>query len=315
MTFSRILCPIDLSPLSPCLVRHAMAQAEGPGARVQVLHAVEPLLLQAATIAGASATLRGEIDAELRRVIRDLAPAADGAPRFDTSIAERAADVAILEASSRDRTDLIVMGMHGMSALSKACFGSTLERVLRGTTVPVLALPTTGLSQGGDCLPHPTARVIAAIDFQEPSMQAARFAADYALGQGADLTLLHVMPAIPAWGGHREAVDKQHLLRYQRAENELAVLARELSRGRRLPKVEVREGTAWEEIAASGGERLDSLVVMGLARPGRHFARPGSVAWRVLSIGAHPVLVAPPTPARSGRSDTHAGRETYTETR
>lgn len=312
MSFSRILCPLDLSPVSRCLVRHAIAQASGPHARVHVLHAVEPLLLQAATISGDPETLRREIEEDLQRVIRS-ATHGKPAPTFETSIAEGAADTAILEASARDEADLIVMGLHGMGAVSKACFGSTLERVLRASTTPVLALPAMA-DENGNCPPHALTRVVAAIDFQQPSMQAARLAAEYAEAHGATVTLLHVMPPANPWGRWGDAVAQQHAVRRERAENELVALAGELQQGRRRPQIEVREGSAWEEIAACGGERPGTLVVMGLAEPGRPFARPGSVAWRVLSAGVCPVLSAPAV--RSGRSSRprkRAARESYTE--
>jgi nucleotide-binding universal stress UspA family protein len=305
MPFTRILCPVDLSPLSPSVLERAIGLADAPHARVHVLHAVEPLLLQAATIAGDARALRTEIDEAMHRLVSEALRGAAQTPVVETSIADGAPEAAILEASQRRPCDLIVMGMHGMSSLAKACFGSTLERVLRATTVPVLALPPR-TATAADELPKPTiAHVIAAIDFEQPSMEAARLAAELAHQHGADLTLLHVMPVAPVWGRWRSAVEEQHTLRGERAQNELEVLADELADDGAPAKVVVREGAAWEQIAACGGERAGTLVVMGLRNPGRPLARPGSTAWRVLSAGAHPVLVSPaqtqrrPTPRRS----------------
>jgi nucleotide-binding universal stress UspA family protein len=317
MPFNRILCPVDLSPLAAPTVEHAIAMAEGPGARVHVLHAVEPLLLQAATIAGEEAALRSEIDAALQGLVREALRRADHPPTIETSIAEGSPDVAILETSQRRATDLIVMGLHGMSSLSKACFGSTLERVLRATATPVLALPPRSMLNRGDGVSATTiTHIVAAIDFEQPSMEAARLAADYARRHGADLTLLHVMPPAPDWGHWREAVGQQHAVRRTRAANELAMLADELAGGRRPARVVVREGAAWEQIAACGNERPGTLVVMGLRAPGRPLARPGSTAWRVLSAGAHPVLAAPAqTPTRRQISRrSRSTSEAYTET-
>jgi nucleotide-binding universal stress UspA family protein len=243
--FNRILCPVDLSPLAAPIVEHALAVAEGPGARVHVLHVVEPLLLQAATIAGEEAALRSEIDTALQRLVREALRRTDHPPTIETSIAEGSPDVAILEAGQRGATDLIVMGLHGMSSLSKACFGSTLERVLRATSTPVLALPPRSMLNGGDGVGASTiAHLVAAIDFEQPAMEAARLAADYARRHGADLTLFHVMPPAPAWGRWREAVGQQHAVRRTRAENELAMLAEELGGGRPPARVLVREGAA-----------------------------------------------------------------------
>jgi nucleotide-binding universal stress UspA family protein len=315
MSFTRILCPVDLSPLSACIVRQAIAHAEGSDARIHVIHAVEPLLLQAATMTRGSQALRHEIDVDLQRIIADAMREVGGAPPIETSIAEGAPEQAILAASAADRSDLIVMGLHGMSALSKACFGSTLERVLRTTTTPVLALPAALDAGAIKCPPWQTTHVIAAIDFQQASMAAARLAADYARRHDAALTLLHVMPPAPMWGNWRDAVSQQHRMRRGRAEDELVALADELSQRHRPATIDVREGQPWEQIAACGSERPGSLVVMGLGPSARAFARPGSVAWRVLSLGLHPVLAAPlaATPRESVRRQ-HAAREAYTET-
>jgi nucleotide-binding universal stress UspA family protein len=317
MPFNRILCPVDLSPLAAPTVEHAIAMAEGPGARVHVLHAVEPLLLQAATIAGEEAALRSEIDAALQGLVREALRRADHPPTIETSIAEGSPDVAILETSQRRATDLIVMGLHGMSSLSKACFGSTLERVLRATATPVLALPPRSMLNRGDGVSATTiTHIVAAIDFEQPSMDAALLAADYAGRRGVDLTLLHVMPTAPVWGRWGQAVEQQHAIRRARAENELAILAEELARDRTPAQVLVREGAVWEQIASCGNERPGTLVVMGLRKSGRALARPGSTAWRVLSAGSHPVLAAPArAPARrpiGRRARTRS--EAYTET-
>ena len=49
----------------------------------------------------------------------------------------------ILRTARRERCDLIVMSTHGLTGARKFFFGSTTERVLRETTVPVLATPAT----------------------------------------------------------------------------------------------------------------------------------------------------------------------------
>jgi nucleotide-binding universal stress UspA family protein len=316
MSFTRTLCPIDLSPLSVPLLARAIDATDPAHGHIVVLHAVEPLLLQAATIAGDERALRAEIDEALQRVIAAARRRTAQGPVIETAVVEVAPETGILETSQRVACDLIVMGTHGMSGLGKPGFGSTLDRVLRATTVPVLAWPLRFSAADDERAPAGVAHVIAAIDFAQPSMEAARLAAGVASRHGADLTLLHVMPAAPAWDRWRTAVAEQHALRRERAENELAMLASELGPRGPLPRVVVREGSAWEEIAAAGGERPGTLVVMGLRNPGRPLARPGSTAWRVLSAGAHAVLAAPADTRRQRplRRHSPARVAAYTET-
>ena len=60
---------------------------------------------------------------------------------METEVVTGAADGAILESATRSEADLIVMGIANRSWLDRALFGSTLRRVLRRATVPVLAVP------------------------------------------------------------------------------------------------------------------------------------------------------------------------------
>lgn len=313
MPLTRILCPVDLSPLSACLVRHAMAMAEGDAAHLRVLHTIEPLLLQAATVVGSAADLEAATMSELERTVWEASTPGVAGPPVSLTVAEGAPEVAILRASTD--ADLIVMGMHGMSGFSKACFGSTLERVLRETAVPVLALRPSIHDHGVECPPRAIRCVVAAIDFQQPSMDAARVAAAFAERHRADLVLLHVMPALPPLGRWREGVEQQHLLRRERILNELTTLAEELQRGKQAPQIDLREGKAADEILACATATPGTLVVMGLARPERPFARPGSVAWRVLNGGAAAVLAVPSLPpvSRAVRRRAQVESEAYTE--
>ena len=51
----------------------------------------------------------------------------------------------ILAAADRIRADMIVMGTHGRSGLSRLVLGSVAEAVLRRATVPVLVVPLAAL--------------------------------------------------------------------------------------------------------------------------------------------------------------------------
>jgi nucleotide-binding universal stress UspA family protein len=48
----------------------------------------------------------------------------------------------ILSASENCRADIIVMGTHGRSALSRALIGSTADKMVRHARVPVLLVPS-----------------------------------------------------------------------------------------------------------------------------------------------------------------------------
>jgi nucleotide-binding universal stress UspA family protein len=70
---------------------------------------------------------------------RDLIP--DQARTFatiNTAVVEGGAYRRVLQRAAEEQTDLIVMGVHGRSAIDLLVFGSTTHHVIRAATCPVL---------------------------------------------------------------------------------------------------------------------------------------------------------------------------------
>jgi nucleotide-binding universal stress UspA family protein len=114
--------------------------AERFGARLTVLHVNDPLLVSAAAIA------KTRLDVETSDALRDfVAPVI--ADRTSTQLKPRlsvstgAPELEILKAADRTKASVIVMGTQGLTGLRKMLLGSTTDRVLRGSRVPVLAVP------------------------------------------------------------------------------------------------------------------------------------------------------------------------------
>lgn len=83
--------------------------------------------------------------------------------------------------------DLLVVGAHRRRILADVFVGTTIERVIRAARVPVLLANV-----------QPTAayrKILAAIDFSEPSVHAVRTASRLGLLKDAHLTLLHAFTA------------------------------------------------------------------------------------------------------------------------
>ena len=79
---------------------------------------------------------------ELRRFVGEILPHAAAGPKtiaFRVAVGKPAPE--ILQAAEDVGAELIVMSSHGRSGVRKMFFGSTTERVLRETTVPVLVTP------------------------------------------------------------------------------------------------------------------------------------------------------------------------------
>lgn len=125
MTLSTILCPLDFSAASVALVAYAAALAVGTGAELRLLYVQEPA-------APAPAGVEAELGAHRAAAV------AAGASRVSTNTVHGEAAEAILAEAQRQRADLIIIGAHGQTCLSRFLMGNTAERVVRTAPCPTL---------------------------------------------------------------------------------------------------------------------------------------------------------------------------------
>jgi nucleotide-binding universal stress UspA family protein len=206
------------------------------------------------------------------------------------------ADV-ILETARTESPDVIAMGTHGLGGFRKWVLGSTTERVLRRTPVPVLAVPPTlgapNVSQS-TAAPLAFGRIVAATDFSDTSRQAVQWAAELAQESGVPLLLAHVVEPVltpPRWRSYLEEADET---RVAHPRVRLKELASEFSSSVPL-ETDVSLGRPADSIVEIAEGHGAGQVVMGLASgKGALSTRPGSIAYRVLCLAKVPVLVVPP---------------------
>jgi len=142
----RILCAVDFSDASLGALEYAISLAEEADADLTLFHSIEvpPELLEHIPVPPdfnvdqCHAAARA---ACLQR-LRELVPASVRTfCHVDTVAAEGAAYRQILRLSAEQKTDLIVMGVHGRGAVDRLLFGSNTARVIRAATCPVLIVP------------------------------------------------------------------------------------------------------------------------------------------------------------------------------
>jgi nucleotide-binding universal stress UspA family protein len=299
MNIRSIVCPVDFSSESRTLVRAALAVAREEAATVTVMHVLEPLLVQAAAMSRERDWLQNEAYTALDALIEG---AVEGTGIDPKTVARRLRcgepDAEILAVAAEIHADLIVMGTEALRGARRLFFGSVAARVLAQTEVPVLALPPYSadlLLATDDLHPHPVRHMLVAVDFSDTTMIAVREAADLARRWGASLTLLHVVPELPDVLNWREALDDHQRRAIERARRELELVAREI--GGVPVTVLTVAGAPEESIPRVAGEQGSSLVALGLrrSRKGWFAPRPGSTAYRVLSLTNVPILVVPGT--------------------
>jgi nucleotide-binding universal stress UspA family protein len=311
MMIRSILCPVDFSSESRTLVRAALAIAREEGANVTVIHVLEPLLAQAAALAAERNWLEKRAYKEIDTL---LARAVEGSGIDPLTVERRVRagepDAEILAAAAEYDADLIVMGTEALRGVRRLFFGSIAAKVMAHTSVPVLAIPPHAVDllmprAGEQGLP--LRQILVAVDFSESAMMAVRDAAEIARHWHTGLILLHVVPDLPDirhWG---TALDEHQRRTIERARRELELVAREIV-GVPVAVMTV-EGAPDESIIRVASEQGSSLVALGLRRArGAWFApRPGSTAYRVLSVTKLPVLVLPgERVAESSRTEQQA---------
>ena len=122
-----ILCPLDFSAASAGLVTYAAALAVATGAELRLLHVCEPL---AALAAPHPATPMGPPCAERLDSLRATAEQA-GVAHVHTNVLTGDAATEIVAEALRQRADLIIIGAHGQTGLTRFLMGNTAETVLR----------------------------------------------------------------------------------------------------------------------------------------------------------------------------------------
>lgn len=293
-TFRSIVCPVDFSEHSVQALRLAMGLAGRERAGLTILTVNEPFLVEAAAAAHYKPEyLAQEAAKEVQGLFGSLVPG--GATWVPTpQILARAGRVEaeVLRCAAEQKADLIVMGTHGLGGYRKMFFGSVTERVLRRTTIPVLAVPLAEhrivvFSDRGPLFNVPG--ILVPVDLSSSSEGQLRAAAELGRGFGTSLVAIHVVAEARAHGGLHDAVKAHERMRIEEARERLARLA-DATAGDIVIETRVAYGHPADEIARVAIEQHVGLIVMGLTGDGASGSRPGSVAYRVLTMAPAPVL-------------------------
>jgi nucleotide-binding universal stress UspA family protein len=147
MTYQHLLVPTDGSEISARAVQQAVELAAALGARVRFLHVQNnyPISLVGVGELVEASTIEALVEAAGKRAEEILqealaAAAAAGVPAERTVVMNPLPHKAILEEASAAGCDLIVMGSHGRRGLEGLLLGSETQRVLLGSSTPVLVV-------------------------------------------------------------------------------------------------------------------------------------------------------------------------------
>jgi len=156
-TIRTILYATDLGPHGPRVFRYAVALAREHGAKIVLLHVIEPIgetaetlvrnLVPEGTFEAAHREGLERIRAEIRERLEHFcqtefgSSSADEKPVAEIHIAEGwPAPTIIAEAASMG-ADLIVMGAHTHPVVEEMILGSVANKVVQKSAIPVFLVP------------------------------------------------------------------------------------------------------------------------------------------------------------------------------
>lgn len=249
----RILAATDLSTRSNRALRQAGLLAQPGSGQLHIVHVVDddqPDEL---------------VRMEKREAERLLSEQADSMPelrgtRTHPMVVAGDPFDAILRTAGEIQPDLIVMGSHRRQLLRDIFVGTTIERVIRRGTFPVLMVNNEAQ--------RIYERIVAPIDMSDASANALRVALSTGLVSDKGATLLHAFVALGKGkmfvaGSDQAGIDSYVESERRRAVDELAtfLVANNLQHARWSLRVE--EGAPMEVISRAVSEMHPDLLVMG----------------------------------------------------
>lgn len=288
MTPRKILCPIDFSAGSEQALRVAVRLAKHSDAELVIAHSH---YIPPAAFAGEFAFPATALEEVVDDARKGLAAAAHEAAALHagpvtTKLLSGTPWHAIVELLQDPSFDLVVIGTHGRTGLSRILLGSVAEKVVRHAPCSVLAVRPDGEVRAFD-------HVLYATDFSDSSDHALPLAKQLAKTDRARVTLLHVVELPITYFEEPLTIEPARGLE-ARAAQALDKLAGDVASGGTIEvKTRTRIGRPAAELLATLDEdRSIDLVVLGShGRTGIKRVLLGSVAEQVVRHAPCPVLV------------------------
>ena len=260
VTLKKLLYLTDFSEPSQSALPFAISIARDFGSTICAMHILVPGTYTYSVPDIAAATIAAQEESAERDM---LGVAAQMADLPHETIVERGLAVwPWLERAIDDRgVDLVVLGTHGRTGVSKLLLGSVAEEIFRKSPIPVLTIGPR-VPRGSD---HGIRfrHVLFATNFSSESAAAASYAFSFAQENQASLTILHVI-AEPGKSPNDNSESESDVV---------ANLNRLLPQDVELwcrPETIICYGNAAEKILEVAGERGVDLIVLGLRGTAKH---------------------------------------------
>lgn len=264
--FQRVLIATDFSDASRNALGYAAAIARHHGARLYIVHVVSSLGYRMvgpdAEVAAAEAAAR-----DLKELWGKLG-GVDESGGVELALIVRRGDVCteLEELIQKELIDLVVVGTHGRTGVSKVMLGSVAEEIFRKVNCPVL---TVGPSSAWDWPQREVGAeraILFATDFGDAALKAWPYAVSIANRSRSKLILLHVakpiqMAPTPFSGQSLERVEEQIRTAGQQRLAEFVPKNMQLE-----SELRVKHGLPVDAILGEASSSAAGLIVLGLHR-------------------------------------------------
>jgi nucleotide-binding universal stress UspA family protein len=299
---TKILCPVDFFPASDAGVTYAVGLAANYDAQIHLLHVITPVLPMAYEYAINTVEIMKSVE---KNAVDQLAKLVARAEEAGVKAAGevRIGDVydeikGVIEA---EKPDLLVMGTHGRRGVERWFMGSTTEKMLRHSPVPLVTIAATGEKM--TTAPR-FRRILVTTDFSDGTADALAHAFSVAQENDSHITLMHVVHDVAAdvSGKYRDSLIKgvhkqlQDLIPPE-AGNWCDVDTR------------VETGVPYRIVLRTLEDEKIDLLVMNIHGKGMlDRALLGSTAERVVRAASCPVMLIPPLKRKLKRRARPGGR-------
>ena len=287
ISIKTILCPVDFFPASDAAVSYAAGLAANYEAGIHLVHVITPLPVMPYEYAIDTSPIMKSMQDTAKAELQDLAARIKGAGVFvDHEV--RAGDVyeEIKRSIEIVKPQIVVMGTHGRRGVERWFMGSTTERLLRHSPVPLITISGAGEKPGTPRF----RRILVTTDFSEGTADALAYAFSVAQENESQITLLHVVHDVAAdvSGKYRESL-------MQGVQKQLDDLVPVEATTWCDVNTNVEAGVPYRIILRVLEDQKIDLLVMNIHGKGMlDRALLGSTAERVVRVAPCPVMLIPP---------------------
>jgi nucleotide-binding universal stress UspA family protein len=299
--YKTILVPTDFSKYADNAIRYAEALAKASGGKVHFAHVIDQRIMDLSTVEGVyvsqadvQQSMKALEDNADKRMGQLVTKAKAFGLQAEGHVCKGRPVDELVRLGNETAADLVVIATHGRSGFDRLVLGSTCERLIRQSTIPVMSVkhPEHEVSTGEGTLR--VDRILCPCDFSEFSHKAVPHAVELCKQFNATLVLMHVVDTwldYPEFMPTVELQNSPHLA--EKAKESLEEVANGISGIR--TEVKVESGIPHRVLSETiDKDNIDLVVMTTHGRSGIPHFLLGSVAEKVARLAHCPVLTIRP---------------------